>query len=285
MANFFNQPGGPAGYGRGAPYGFPGANVPTYSLAQAEHPMADNALQSFGWNQPLHPPPGMGMTYPAPALQRWEQPSVPAAPASPCMSSISSLRANLIDFYRHHAPEHLEQNFVDGLLRTFQGREAELDHLLRARYGSGLFQRQRPCHMGYQSHGQHMRPIPPTNLGNFAASSSEQVGLRMASASTAPFGRQTAVGVRRAQGRAQAGRDPNRDPNRTAQNSQSDFKEGRWATPQVQAQSSNRPSSSQESWQDEVVGSGLQVSEETAKAIMGISAMKRRNDLMQCMIW
>ena len=70
MANFFNQPGrgscGSCGSGGGCgsfglQYGFSAVNVPIYGPPdRREHPMAESALQSFAWNQSLHPP-GIGM--------------------------------------------------------------------------------------------------------------------------------------------------------------------------------------------------------------------------------
>lgn len=67
MANFFNQPGCGSCGGRGGcgsfglQYGFSAMNVPTYGPPdRREHP-AESALQSFAWNQSLHPP-GIGMS-------------------------------------------------------------------------------------------------------------------------------------------------------------------------------------------------------------------------------
>lgn len=262
MANFFNQPGrgscGSCGSGGGCgsfglQYGFSAVNVPTYGPPdRREHPMAESALQSFAWNQSLHPP-GIGMQYAAPVPQQpWQQP--PAQYVSP-------LRANVIDFYRRHAPEQLEQNFVDGLIRTFQGREVELDHLLRERYGTGLFQQPRAVNTSYYGHGYP------------SAGSSAQVGLTAASLVRQTGEIPSASGQRGSSNR-----------NKMAKSDLHDFKATQKANP-PSASSAERQSDSTEGWQDDVVGSGLHVPEEVAKAIMGISAMKRRNDLMQCIIW
>lgn len=266
MANFFNQPGCGSCGGRGGcgsfglQYGFSAMNVPTYGPPdRREHP-AESALQSFAWNQSLHPP-GIGMqysAYSAPVPQPWQPWQQP--PVVPAAQYVPSLRANVIDFYRRHAPEHLEQNFVDGLVGTFQGREVELDHLLRERYGTGLFQQPRAVNTSYHGHGYP------------CAGSSAHIGLTAASV------RQTG-GIPSASG--QRG-DSHR--NKMAKSDLHDFKVTQKAN-LPSASSAERQSGSAEGWQDDGVGSGLHVSEEVAKAIMGISAMKRRNDLMQCIIW
>lgn len=81
-----------------------------------------------------------GETYPRPAHQHGvclgvSKSKVGAYDARTSLSSSSmpppgfdpsvhgpSLKASLLDFYRRHAPEQLEQNFVDGLVGTFRGR-------------------------------------------------------------------------------------------------------------------------------------------------------------------
>lgn len=50
-----------------------------------------------------------------------------------------ALRQAIIRFYREHRPEKLsERDFLDFICSIYVGREAELDHALRSKYGEGL---------------------------------------------------------------------------------------------------------------------------------------------------